>query len=336
MNRSRRFLVIGMLVFAGLLASSAELASSPDVLLAEGRVDDAINVLQSRVSNTPSDSRSYNLLCRAYLTLGNWDAGIAACRQAVSLDPNNSFYHLWLGRIYGGKADHSGFITAAGLAKKVRSEFETAVKLDPRSLEARADLADFYVQAPGIVGGGSDKAEAQAEELSALDPPQGILVKARLAEKKSDWDSAEREYRAAIQVSGGRAGTWMNLAQFYRRRGRLEAMQDAIRQAAAAPKNQHVLVAAAETLIRTKRDLPAAAELLRRYLANGTLEEAPAFKAHYLLGTVLQQQGDKKAAAEQYRAALSLARNFLPAQNALRHLDGEIAEGPFPSASSTE
>lgn len=128
----------------------------------------------------------------------------------------------------------------------------------------------------------------------------------------------------------------MNLAQFYRRRGRLEAMQDAIRQAAAAPKNQHVLVAAAETLIRTKRDLPAAAELLRRYLANGTLEEAPAFKAHYLLGTVLQQQGDKKAAAEQYRAALSLARNFLPAQNALRHLDGEIAEGPFPSASSTE
>jgi len=66
--------------------------------------------------------------------------------------------------------------------------------------------------------------------------------------------------------------------------------------------------------------------VLRRYLANETVEDAPAFKAHYLLGTLLQAQGNKRAAAQEYRAALSLARNFAAAQNALNHLNREVAE----------
>ncbi len=294
--------------------------------MAAGRVDDAIVVLQEKIDHTPADGGSYNLLCRAYLTLGSWDAGIGACEKAVSLEPDNSFCHLWLGRAYGGKADHSGFWSAAGLAKKVRTEFETAVRLNPRNQEARADLADFYIEAPGIVGGGKEKAEAQAQELGALDPAQGSLVRARIAEKSDSLELAEREYRAAVQISGGRPGTWLSLAQFYRRRGRLAEMQEAIQHAIAAPASQHVLMPAAEALMRTKRNLPMAADVLRRYLANETVEDAPAFKAHYLLGTLLQAQGNKKAAAQEYRAALSLARNFTAAQNALNHLNGEVAE----------
>ena len=326
MDYSRKFFVVLWLLLAGALSLFAALDSSPEKLLAAGRVDDAIVVLQEKIDHTPSDGGSYNLLCRAYLTLSSWDAGIGACEKAVSLEPNDSFFHLWLGRAYGGKAGHSGFLSAAGLAKKVRTEFETAVRLNPRNEEARADLADFYVEAPAIVGGGKDKAEAQAEELGALDPAQGSLVRARLAEKNDSFELAEKEYRAAVQISGGRPGTWLNLAQFYRRRGRLPEMQDAIQHAVAAPANQHVLMPAAEALIRTKRDLPMAADVLRRYLANETVEDAPAFKAHYLLGTLLQAQGNKKAAAEEYRAALALARNFTAAQNALNHLNREVAE----------
>jgi tetratricopeptide (TPR) repeat protein len=98
-------------------------------------------------------------------------------------------------------------------------------------------------------------------------------------------------------------------------------MQESIQHAASAQKNQHVLLAAADTLIRTNRDLPAASELLRRYLANETVEDAPAFKAHYLLGKLLEQQGDSQAAIQEYRSALSLAREFSLAQDALKRLD---------------
>ncbi len=309
-----------MLVLAPALSlEAAEL--SPAKLLAAGRVDDAILTLQNRITAAPNDAESQNLLCRAYLALTNWDASVAACQKAVALEPENGEYHLWLGRAYGEKADHSSFFSATGLAKKVRSEFEAAVRLDPSNVEARADLADFYVEAPGIMGGGVNKAANQAQQLAALDPAQAHLVRAQIAEKDNDQAAAEREFRAAIQASGGKPGTWMDLAQFYRRTNRFDEMQAAIQQATAAQKNQHVLLAAAEVLIQTQRDLPAAAELLRRYLASETVEDAPAFKAHYLLGSLLERQGNTQAAAQEYRNALSLARDFSLAQDALKRID---------------
>lgn len=313
--------LLGLALGLALAPSLPALELSPAKLLAAGRVDDAIVSLQGRINVSPRDAESQNLLCRAYLALSNWDASIAACQRAVGLDPGNSQYHLWLGRAYGGKAEHSSFLFATGLARKVRSEFETAVQLDPNNVDAHADLADFYVQAPGIVGGGKDKAAAQAQELASLDPAQSHLVRAHIAEKDGDQPGAEREFRAAIEASGGKPGAWMNLAQFYRRTNRLDQMQDAIQHATSAQMNQHVLLAAAETLIRTNRDLPAAAALLRRYLASEMVEDAPAFKAHYLLGSLLEQQGSLPAAAQEYRNALSLARDFSLAQNALQRLD---------------
>jgi len=312
-----------------LLLSSLSAANSADSqLLAEGRVDDAVVSLHNRINGAPNDAESYNLLCRAYFALADWDKGIAACEKAVSLDPGNSQYHLWLGRVYGEKADHSHFVTAAGFAKKVHAEFETAVRLNPNSAEARTDLAEFYLEAPGIVGGGRDKAEAQAEKIAALDPVRAGWVKARLAEKSTDLVAAENDYRAAILASHGAALAWRNLASFYRQTGRLDEMEDAIRHASAAPMDQpEVLMECANMLLRSKRDLPQATQLLKRYLSSSlTVEAGPAFRAHYLLGTALEQQGNKPAAAQEYRASLALAKSYTPAQTALDRLNGQVAD----------
>src|SRR5271167_2563411 len=189
---------LSILLVLAVLPSRSAADSADSKLLAEGRVDDAIASLQHRINSAPKDAESYNLLCRAFFTLSDWDRGISACEKAVSLAPENAQYHLWLGRIYGEKADHGGIWSAAGLAKRVRNEFETAVRLDPDSAEARTDLAEFYLEAPGIVGGGRDKAEAQAQKLATMDPVRAGWVKARLAEKNKDLASAENQYRAAI------------------------------------------------------------------------------------------------------------------------------------------
>jgi tetratricopeptide (TPR) repeat protein len=316
------------------LVTSLSAADSGDTkLLAEGRVDDAIVSLQHRISGAPKDAESYNLLCRAYFALADWDKGIAACEKAVSLDPQNAQYHMWLGRVYGEKADHSSFLSAAGLAKKVRGEFETAVRLNPESAEARTDLAEFYMEAPGIVGGGRDKAEAQAQKIAALDPVRAGWVKGRLAEKNKDLILAEKEYRGAVEAGHGSALAWLNLAYFYRRYGRLDSMEDAIRHASAAPMDQpEVLMESANMLLRSKRDLSQATQLLRRYLSSSlTVEAAPAFKAHYLLGTALEQQGDKAAAAQEYRASLAMAKSFALAQTALDRLSGQVADVVNPN-----
>jgi tetratricopeptide (TPR) repeat protein len=255
--------------------------------------------------------------------MGDWDRGISACEKAIALDPNNSRYHMWLGRIYGEKADGSSFFSAASLAGKVRTEFETAVRLDSNNVDARSDLGEFYLEAPGIVGGGRDKAEAQAQALAALDPAKADYLKGRIAEKKKDFARAEKEYRAAIEASHGSALTWFNLALFFRHRERWNDMEDAIQRAVSAQLDRpEIIMESGEVLLRSGRNFPAAVEYLRRYLAlNSKAEEAPAFKAHYLLGTALEKQGDKQGAAQEYRAALSLARNFSRAQEALHRLN---------------
>jgi tetratricopeptide (TPR) repeat protein len=318
MRTLKIFLVLTALACFCVIAFAADGAVG---LLAAGRVDDAISTLQQKISGSPNDADSYNLLCRAYFALGNWDPGVSACEKAVTLAPNNSDYHLWLGRIYGEKADASSFFTAAGLAKKVRTEFETAVKLSPDSVSARTDLAEFYLEAPGIVGGGRDKAEAQAQTLSTMDAAKAHWVIARIAEKKKDMAAAEREYRAAIDASKGSAEAWLDLALFFRHADRLDDMEDAIKHASTAPmKEPVVLMDSAETLIRAQRNLPMAVQLLRRYLSSNTVEDAPAFKAHYLLGSAIEKQGDKAGAANEYRTALSLARSFSLAQEALNRV----------------
>jgi tetratricopeptide (TPR) repeat protein len=292
-------------------------------LLAQGRVDDAITKLHGQITSSPNDSQAHNLLCRAYFTLGQWDQGISNCERAVSLEPDNSQYHLWLGRVYGEKADKSNFMTAAGLAKKVHTEFETAVQLNPKNVDARTDLAEFYLEAPGIVGGGRDKAEAQAQTLATIDPSKAHWVSARIAEKKKDPALAEKEYRAAIESSHGSASGWLHLAQFYKHVGRMAEMDDAIHHVTAAPLDQpDALVDAAHLLLDTNRNLPEAILLLRRYVSSAsTVEQAPVFKAHYLLGTVLEKQGDRQAAAQEYRTALTMAKSFSVAQEALNRVN---------------
>jgi tetratricopeptide (TPR) repeat protein len=308
----------------GLLSwtAAAQASDSPSDLLAAGRVDDVITTVSGQINSAPNDAASYNFLCRAYFAVSNWDRAISACEKAVTLAPNNSEYHLWLGRTYGEKADASSFFTAAGLAKKVRTEFERAVALDPKSAVGRTDLAEFYLEAPGIVGGGQDKARAQAEALAQLDPVKAHWVNGRLAEKNKDTSTAEREYRAAIEESHGAASAWLNLALLFRNGKRFDEMQDALKHVANAPVDRaDVLMDAASTLLRTNRDLPFAVQLVQRYLASSTVEQNPPFKAHYLLGNILEKQGDKQGAVKEYQMALALAKDFGRARDALNRVN---------------
>lgn len=294
-------------------------AQNAQELLAQGRVDAAMRVLQQQITKAPAES--YNLLCRANFELGAWNAGIPLCEKAVELAPSNGVYHLWLGRIYGEKADHSGALAAAGLAGKVRSEFERAVELDPDNADARVDLAEYYLEAPAIVGGGKDKARAQADRLAAIDPAMADWVRARIAEREKSYTEAEREYRAAIDASHGGARAWLNLAGFYRHMQRLDEMEQALNTMESRPVDHSAsLVDAAGLLLHTGRNYPLAGRFLKHYLASETVEEAPAFKAYEMLGELFEKQGDKTAAAEQFRAALALAHDFRPAQEGLKRV----------------
>ena len=296
-------------------------ASSPQELLASGRVDEAAHMLEQQVRLAPNDAAGYNLLCRAYFMMAEWDRGIPNCERARNLDPQNSQYHLWLGRIYGEKADRAGFLSAAGLAKKVRTSFERAVDLAPNDWQARVDLGEFYVEAPGIVGGGKDKAREQAKALMPMKPGMAYWLLGRIAEKNKDTADAERQYRAGIAATHSGARAWLELAIFFRHVNRLDDMEKALHEVDNAPLDHHeALMDGASLLMRTGRDAALGIHLLERYFAAGTVEEGPAFKAHEYWGQLLERQGDHHGAAEHYRSALALFRSYRPAQEGLERV----------------
>jgi len=313
-----------VLALAAPLARADGLSPSQQAeqLLRAGRADEVRNVLKQHVKEAPNDPMPWNLLCRTYLKLERWDNAVNACEKAVNLEPDNSAYHLWYGRALGEKADHSSWFTAIRLAKRTHTEFEKAVELRSDNLDAQSDLAEYFIEAPSFLGGGTDKAKAQAKKVAQMDAATALWIEARAAEKDGRNDDAERTYKRAIETAQNKAPYYLNLASFYRRQKRYGEMDDVINRAVGAgQRHDDILYEAATLLYKAGRNFPGAAQLVRLYLNSpNKTEDAPTFQAHYLLGSILEKMGDQKGAAVEYRSALELAADYEPAQAALKRL----------------
>ncbi len=109
---------------------------------------------------------------------------------------------------------------------------------------------------------------------------------------------------------------------FYRNTHRFDEMEQALRSLETRPIDRpEALMDGASVMLRTGRDYALGVRLLRRCLSSPPAEGAPVFKVHYLMGQLLEKQGDRQAAAEEYRAALALAHTFTRAQEALKRVD---------------
>ena len=289
----------------------------PAALLRAGKAAQAIHALNLAIARSPNDARAYHLLSRVYFQLELWDNSMHMAEKALALDPQNSSYHLWLGRAMGRKAEQANPFAAFGLARKVRTEFERAVALDGNNLPARADLSEYYLEAPGFLGGDKNKAKLQADYVAAHDRALASYIYARVQEKQGT--GAEAEYKKAIAATNTPARYWVELAHFYRRTGRLNEMEDAIRHAlATAQQGEPSEFDAAALLLQTGRNFAGATQMLRHYVSEeDPSEDGPTFRAHYLLGVLLEKQGKKKEATAEFQTALNMASEYRPAQDAL-------------------
>jgi tetratricopeptide (TPR) repeat protein len=289
-----------------------------DQALQAGEADKALQLISSLPQGGSGSAGAQNLACRIHYALQQWDMAVSECEQATQLDNQNFAYHMWLGRALGLKAEHVSFLTAYGLGKRVLAEFETAARLNPRSSDALLDLGEFYKAAPGMIGGGLDKAERIAQQLDGVEVSRAHQLRARIAESRKDYGTAEREYMEAVATAPHPALRLTVLANFYRVRRRESDMGAALRNAeSAARKDPRATVAlydGAGVLIDGKLEPATAAKLLEEYLASTTkTEEGPAFEAHVRLARLKKQLGDSDGAQQQVAAALALAHDYKPA-----------------------
>jgi len=160
------FLLLLTAVLARAAISPAQLENGRG-LLRDHKVAAAESTASALVAANPADAEAWALLGSVQLAKDDADAAVAAWEKAAELAPANSDYQRQLGDAYGLAAQKAGMLGKIGWAKKCRLAYEKAVELDPKNLAARNSLMGFYQQAPGVMGGGMDKAYGQAAAIKS-------------------------------------------------------------------------------------------------------------------------------------------------------------------------
>jgi tetratricopeptide (TPR) repeat protein len=234
------------------------------------------------------NSSVWMLIGQNYYGEAEFKKSTEALEKAVAADPRSSEAYLWLGRAYGRRAETSSPITAPGFASKARQNFERSTQLNPDNLDAQSDLFEYYLEAPGFLGGGLDKARATATEMARINPAEGQWALAKLAEKRKEYSSAEDHLRRAIDAAPHQVGRFIDLARLFNKQGRYqEADQSLAKAEQIAPNSARVIFAKADLYIKGKRNLDLARELLKKYLSlTLTPDDPPRSEAEKLLKQV--------------------------------------------------
>jgi tetratricopeptide (TPR) repeat protein len=228
------------------------------------------------IDKNTQDAAANFLIARNYFMQGEFKQATDFFLKATEEQPNNSDYMDWLGRVYGRRAETSSFLTAPSFASKAREAFERAVELNPSNKDALADLFDYYLNAPGFMGGGYDKASAVAQRTVAIDPPEAYYEKAKLAEKRKQYSSEEEHLRQAVAAAPHQVGHLVTLAKFLANQGRTQESDQVFQQAETVnPNAPSVWYAHADILIKQKRDLDQARSLLQKYLSTSLTPDDP-------------------------------------------------------------
>jgi tetratricopeptide (TPR) repeat protein len=318
--------MLGLLTLWASLASAQNLENS---VLEAGRrayelsdYEKAISTLLDAATKNPRNGEVLFLLAKSHFELRQYDAAVANAERAVAVAPGNSFYHELLGRSLGEKASKSSWFSALSLARKAQQEFETAVRLNPKNYGAFQALIEFDCAAPGIAGGGEDKALAKIEQLAAMDDAEGHYAVGNCRRQKKDYPAAEAEFDKAL-INAKSPELIFDIGDYALRRNqpeRLLAVVDAGQKA--SPSDPRTKFYRAAALILQKQKPDEAESSLREYLSTAPRRTGfprPAL-AHDWLGRLFENQNNRDAAAREYATSLHVDPKDKTALEALRRL----------------
>jgi tetratricopeptide (TPR) repeat protein len=233
----------------------------------------ALNLLHKLPAQNGA-SREISGRCRYFM--GDYKSAIDDLEKAVQVEPSVSDHYLWLGRAWGRRAETSVFFMAVKYASETRKNFEKAVQLNPASLEAVNDLLVFYLEAPGFLGGGVERATTLAATIRQNDPVEYQSALAQISIHQKDLDAAESQLRKAVELAPRRVNRLVDLAKLLARRGKLRESDALFEQAAGIdPNDKRLLYGRAETDIKGKRNLSAAKKSLEAYLQSALTPDDP-------------------------------------------------------------
>jgi tetratricopeptide (TPR) repeat protein len=315
-----RFAAFLLAISFGLGAQAPLPPTSPEQLIDARRFDEAKAAIQTMLAKDKNDPSALFYMGRLEYAQGHSGQAVDWFEKAVKRNESNSLYHTWLGNALGDEAQKASKLRQPFLARRVKSEYERAVALDPKSIDAREGLVDFYSIAPGFMGGSMDKAREQANEIVKLDPIRGNFRLARVAERSKDLPAAEVAYKSVITAAPDSAIGYYGLASFYRNQSRWdEAFATYDQLMKLKPDEMPVHLTWAGTAAQSGLQLERGEREVKLYLEQA--KDAPLANmsnAHWRLGQIYEKTSRRELAKAEYTEALKLNPQN---QNAKKSLD---------------
>jgi tetratricopeptide (TPR) repeat protein len=299
-------------LIASLVCAALAAPSEPERLIEAGHWKRARTLVEARLRDVPADPLATFLLSQIRNAFGDAESPLPLAEKAVALDGRTAKYHRQVAECLGVMAQRSNVVQQVFLARRFRKEIDSALALDPRDTQAWRDLLEFYLLAPGLIGGDAHKAAGIASHLREIDAVSGFLAQARLAGFRKQTAEAETLLRRAAEVQPPSYRARIALAEFYRDAatprfadvrppaeealaldpGRVDAYSllaeihaaradwaalDAVLAASssAVPDDLTPFYRAAARLLASGRELPRAERYLRIYLAQQPEGNAP-------------------------------------------------------------
>ena len=319
---------------AAMVAVALCVLSAPNVLAGQnsdssgvrlfeaGKFKEAKTVFEPALKSNARDAAAAFYLGRIAMEERKHDRALDYFAAATKLESTNSTYFLWLGRAYGREAQNANVLRQPGLAKKAKSAWEHAIQLDANNLDARSDLIQYYVQAPGFLGGSMARAFEQAEEIRKRNALRGYLELGALYERDGKPAEAEKAYLGAAKEKSDRHVGEYRLGVFYQTSGAYDKAFDLFESMIAVnPNEAGALFQIGKTGALSGQRLERAAEALEAYLQTTPDRNDPSLAAaHWRLGMVHEKRQDRQRAKAEYETSLRLDPTFTPATESLKKL----------------
>jgi tetratricopeptide (TPR) repeat protein len=237
--------------------------------------------------------------------------------EAVEANEKVSEYHNWLGNVYAEIAKDANVFKQGVLAPKMKSQWEKAVELSPDYLDPRKSLIQFYMQAPGFMGGSFDKAKATAKEIMKVNVAEGHLQMGNIYVKEKNIPEAEKEFLEMVKADpaylSGLAGFYTNQKQFDKA---FALFEEALKR---NPQDMRVNYQLGRTSAVTGLKLERGEECLRKYLSYTPKSNEPSLAgANMRLAQIVEKKGNVTEAKKLYETAIKLDANLKEAQDGLQ------------------
>lgn len=303
-----------LLLFFPLVVFSQNNFQKAEQLFKQEKFSQAKPIFERHLKQNPKDKKALEYLGDIAAHDQNWDDAMKYYKALVEVEEGNANFHYKYGGALGMKAVSVNKFRAAMYLGDITRELELAAKLDPKHIDARWALIEYYLQLPGMLGGSESKAIEYAKELQTISLIDGYLANGHIAEYSKRYKDAEQFYKNAVKV-GGSPLTYNKLASLYEKnnepRQALETTSKSLKIHKDNNLNYQIGKLAAEYNIEPEYGI----ESLGAYLANYSNKDgASKAWAYYYLAQINKNVGKKQLALTWIDKALNEKPGFKEAQ----------------------